>query len=204
MSAQLYGYIRVSTQDQHEARQLDAMRAFGVPPENLFLDKHSGKDFLRPAYRRLMDRLRPGDTLVIKSIDRLGRSYEDILAQWRTITHDKKSAIVVLDMPLLNTAQGRDLTGTLIAYIVLQLLSYVAETERRFIRQRQAEGIAAAQARGVRFGRPPRPLPDSYHSAYRRWKAGAITGTEAAKECGMALSTFRYRAETYEQSALPK
>lgn len=190
MSAQLYGYIRVSTQDQHEARQLDAMRAFGVPPENLFLDKHSGKDFLRPAYRRLMDRLRPGDTLVIKSIDRLGRSYEDILAQWRTITHDKKSAIVVLDMPLLNTAQGRDLTGTLIADIVLQLLSYVAETERRFIRQRQAEGIAAARRRGDPLGRPALPRPAHADEVLTRWRRREISSRAAAALLGVSQSTF--------------
>ena len=190
MSAQLYGYIRVSTQDQHEARQLDAMRAFGVPPENLFLDKHSGKDFLRPAYRRLMDRLRPGDTLVIKSIDRLGRSYEDILAQWRTITRDKKSAIVVLDMPLLNTAQGRDLTGTLIADIVLQLLSYVAETERRFIRQRQAEGIAAARRRGTPLGRPALPRPAQADEVLTRWRRREISSRAAAALLGVSQSTF--------------
>ena len=166
------------------------MRAFGVPPENLFLDKHSGKDFLRPAYRRLMDRLRPGDTLVIKSIDRLGRSYEDILAQWRTITHDKKSAIVVLDMPLLNTAQGRDLTGTLIADIVLQLLSYVAETERRFIRQRQAEGIAAARRRGDPLGRPALPRPAHADEVLTRWRRREISSRAAAALLGVSQSTF--------------
>ena len=190
MNAQLYGYIRVSTQDQHEARQLDAMRAFGVPPENLFLDKQSGKDFLRPAYRRLLDRLRPGDTLVIKSIDRLGRNYEDILTQWRAITRDKKSAIVVLDMPLLNTAQGRDLTGTLIADIVLQLLSYVAETERRFIRQRQAEGIAAARRRGDPLGRPALPRPPQADEVLTRWRRREISSRAAAALLGVSQSTF--------------
>lgn len=195
MDAQLYGYIRVSTQDQHEARQLNAMLDFGVPPENLFLDKQSGKDFLRPAYCRLLERLRPGDTLVIKSIDRLGRSYEEILAQWRAITRDKEAAIVVLDMPLLNTAQGRDLTGTLIADIVLQLLSYVAETERHFIRQRQAEGIAAARERGVRFGRTPIALPpERFAELEEAWRFGRVTAAQASRELGVSRSTFQRRA----------
>ncbi len=190
MDAQLYGYIRVSTQDQHEARQLNAMLDFGVPPENLFLDKQSGKDFLRPAYCRLLERLRPGDTLVIKSIDRLGRSYEEILAQWRAITRDKEAAIVVLDMPLLNTAQGRDLTGTLIADIVLQLLSYVAETERHFIRQRQAEGIAAARRRGDHLGRPALPRPDHADEVLSRWRSREISSRAGAALLGVSQATF--------------
>ena len=190
MDAQTYGYIRVSTQEQHEARQLLAMRSFGVPEANLFMDKQSGKDFLRPAYRRLLDRLRPGDTLVIKSIDRLGRSYDDILSQWRLITQEKKAAIVVLDMPLLNTAQGRDLTGTLIADIVLQLLSYVAETERGFIRQRQAEGIAAARLRGDHLGRPALRRPREAEEVLERWRRREISSRTGAALLGVSQATF--------------
>ena len=166
------------------------------------MDKQSGKDFARTNYRRLIRRLKPGDTLVVKSIDRLGRNYSEILEQWRIITKEKGAAIVVLDMPLLDTRKNRDLTGTLIADIVLQLLSYVAQTEREFIHQRQAEGIAAAKAKGIRFGRVPKPLPENFHAVYQRWKSGEITGTAAAKACGMPLSTFRYRAEIYEKAKL--
>ena len=150
-----YGYARVSTKEQHEERQLIALTGFGIAESAIFVDKQSGKDFERTQYRRLMRKLKDGDTLVVKSIDRLGRNYEEILEQWRVITKEKHAAIVVLDMPLLDTRQNRDLTGMLIADIVLQLLSYVAQKEREFIRQRQAEGIAAAKARGVRFGRQP-------------------------------------------------
>lgn len=199
MEGTTYGYVRVSTCEQNEARQLAAMREFGVAEQNIIVEKLSGKDFNRPRYQRLVKGLRQKDVLVIKSIDRLGRSYTEILEQWAIITKEREAAIVVLDMPLLDTRRGKDLMGTFLSDIVLQVLSFVAENERANIRQRQAEGIAAAKARGVRFGRPPRPLPDSYHSAYHRWKAGAITGTAAAKECGMALSTFRYQAEIYEK-----
>ena len=178
------------------------MNGMAVPPRNIFMDKQSGKNFNRPAYKKLVKKLKPDDLLYIKSIDRLGRNYEEILEQWRIITKEKQAAIVVLDMPLLDTRRGKDLMGTFLSDIVLQVLSFVAENERTSIRQRQAEGIAAAKARGVRFGRPPRPLPENYHSAYQRWKAGAITGTAAAKECGMPLSTFRYRAESYENTRL--
>ena len=157
-----YGYVRVSTQEQNETRQLAAMRGFGVEGKNIVVEKMSGKDFRRPRYRKLVKALQPGDVLVVKSIDRLGRNYDEILEQWGVITKKRKAAIVVLDMPLLDTRQGRDLTGTLIADIVLQLLSYVAQTERENIRQRQAEGIAAAKARGVRFGPPPKALPDNF------------------------------------------
>ena len=186
----LYGYICVSTKDQNEDRQKLAMFDFGVSEKNLYMDKQSGKDFERPGYQKLMRKIKPGDTLVIKSIDRLGRNYEEILEQWRTITRDKKAAIVVLDMPLLDTRQGRDLTGTLIADIVLQLLSYVAQTEREFIRQRQAEGIAAAKARGVHMGRAPMEIPDSFAPVYERWKRGEISGRCAAKMLGVAQHTF--------------
>ena len=197
-----YGYIRVSTRDQNEDRQLIAMRELSIPEKNVFLDKQSGKDFERPQYKKLVRRLKPDDLLYIKSIDRLGRNYGEILEQWRILTKEKGIDIVVLDMPLLDTRRGKDLMGTFLSDIVLQVLSFVAENERTNIRQRQAEGIAAAKARGVRFGRPPRPLPENYHSAYQRWKAGTITGTAAARECGMPLSTFRYRAEIYEKAKL--
>ena len=197
-----YGYARVSTREQNAERQLIALTGFGIVETAIFVDKQSGKDFERTQYRKLIRKLKDGDTLVVKSIDRLGRNYEEILEQWRVITKEKRAAIVVLDMPLLDTRQNRDLTGTLIADIVLQLLSYVAQTEREFIRRRQAEGIAAAKAKGIRFGRIPKPLPENFHAVYQRWKSGEITGTAAAKECGMPLSTFRYRAEIYEKAKL--
>lgn len=196
----IYGYIRVSTREQNEDRQLIALREMSIPEENIFMDKLSGKDFNRPQYKRLTKKLKPGDLLYIKSIDRLGRNYEEIQNQWRILTKDKGIDIVVLDMPLLDTRRGKDLMGTFLSDIVLQVLSFVAENERVNIRQRQAEGIAAAKARGVRFGRPPRPLPKNYHDAYQRWKRGEITGTAAARECGMPLSTFRYRANAYDPS----
>ena len=179
-----------------------ALREMSIPEQNIFMDKQSGKDFDRPQYKKLVKKLQPDDLLYIKSIDRLGRNYEEIQNQWRILTKEKKIDIVVLDMPLLDTRRGKDLMGTFLSDIVLQVLSFVAENERTNIRQRQAEGIVAAKARGVRFGRPPRPLPENYHSAYQRWKAGTITGTAAAKECGMPLSTFRYRAEIYEKAKL--
>jgi len=197
-----YGYIRVSTREQNEDRQLIALREMSIPEGNIFMDKQSGKDFNRPQYKKLVRKLKKDDLLYIKSIDRLGRNYEEIQNQWRILTKEKGIDIAVLDMPLLDTRRGKDLMGTFLSDIVLQVLSFVAENERTNIRQRQAEGIAAAKARGVRFGRPPRPLPENYHSAYQRWKAGAITGTTAAKECGMPLSTFRYRAEIYEKAEL--
>ena len=195
-----YGYVRVSTREQNEQRQMIAMKEYGVEEARIYTDKQSGKDFARKNYKRLLRRQKSGDTLVIKSIDRLGRNYEEILEQWRCITKEKQAAIVVLDMPLLDTRQTRDLTGTLIADLVLQLLSYVAQTERESIRQRQAEGIAAAKARGVRFGRAPKPLPENFRTVCRRWESGEITGTTAARECGMPLSTFRYRVAHYADS----
>ena len=202
MSQNIYGYIRVSSRDQNEDRQLIAMREIDVPEKNIYTDKQSGKDFERPQYKKLVRKLKRDDLLYIKSIDRLGRNYEEIQNQWRFLTKDKGVDICVIDMPLLDTRRGKDLVGTFLSDIVLQVLSFVAENERVNIRARQAEGIAAAKARGVRFGRPPRPLPENYHSAYQRWKAGKITGTAAARECGMPLSTFRYRAEVYEKSTL--
>ena len=186
-----YGYIRVSTKEQNEDRQLIAMREFVVAEENIILDKQSGKNFERPGYKRLMRKLKTGDTLVIKSIDRLGRNYEEILEQWRWITKGKQVAIVVLDMPLLDTRQGRDLTGVLIADIVLQLLSYVAQTEREFNRQRQAEGIAAAKAKGVHFGRNFKDRGERYEEIRAAWERGEISGRAAAKELGVAHGTFQ-------------
>ena len=198
----LYGYIRVSTRDQNEDRQLIALRELKISEKNIFMDKQSGKDFNRPQYKRLVRKLKKDDLLYIKSIDRLGRNYAEILEQWRLLTQTKGADIVVLDMPLLDTRRGKDLMGTFLSDIVLQVLSFVAENERTNIRQRQAEGIAAAKAKGIRFGRPPKPLPENFHSVYQRWKMGEITGTAAAKECGMPLATFRYRAEIYEKAKL--
>ena len=198
----IYGYVRVSTKEQNEERQLIALHEVGVLQKNIYMDKQSGKDFNRPQYKKLLKKIKPGDLLYIKSIDRLGRNYEEIQNQWRIITKEKSADIYVIDMPLLYTRRGKDLLGTFISDLVLQLLSFVAENERTNIKQRQAEGIAAAKAKGIRFGRLPKPLPDNFHEAYQRWKQGEITGTAAAKECGMPLSTFRYRAEIYENAKL--
>lgn len=190
MKSDVYGYVRVSTKEQNEARQVIAMREFGVEDQNVFIEKQSGKDFNRPQYRRLMRKLKAGDTLVVKSIDRLGRNYDEIIEQWRIITKERHAAIVVLDMPLLDTRQGRDLTGTLIADIVLQLLSYVAQTERELIKRRQAEGIAAAKARGVRFGPKPMKRPADYELCRQLWQQGKITAREAARRLGVSHKTF--------------
>ena len=198
----VYGYVRVSSKDQNEDRQMIALREVGVPEKNIFVDKQSGKDFNRPKYKRLLKRLKRDDLLYVKSIDRLGRNYEEIQNQWRILTKDKKVDIVVLDMPLLDTRRGKDLVGTFLSDIVLQVLSFVAENERSNIRQRQAEGIAAAKARGVRFGRPPATLPENFYQVYQQWKSGKITGLEAARMCDMPMSTFRYRAEIYENAKI--
>ena len=187
---QIYGYARVSTKEQNEARQLTALREMGIPSENVYLDKQSGADFERVQYRRMLRRLGPGDTLIVKSIDRLGRNYTEILEQWRIITKSKRAAIVILDMPLLDTRENRDLTGQLIADIVLQLLSYVAQTEREFIRQRQAEGIAAAKARGVQFGRRPSPKPAEFPEWKERWSRGEVSACQAAKALKITHRTF--------------
>ena len=203
MSENLYGYVRVSTKDQNLDRQILALREFGVPEKQILQEKQSGKDFERPAYRRLMKKLTPGDTLVIKSIDRLGRNYDEILEQWRIITKEKGASIVVLDMPLLDTRQGRDLTGTLIADIVLQLLSYVAQTEREFIRQRQAEGIAAAKARGVQFGRKAMCRPNDYALIKNEWMAGEKSARAAARALNVAPSTFlKWTRDDYVENCL--
>lgn len=202
MSVRVYGYIRVSSTDQNEDRQLIALREKDVPETNIYMDKQSGKDFNRPQYKKLVKQLKSGDLLYILSIDRLGRNYEEIQNQWRILTKEIGANICVIDMPLLDTRNGKELMGTFIADLVLQILAFVAQNERENIRKRQAQGIAAAKARGMRFGRPPRPLPENYDSVYRRWKSGEITGTAAAKECGMPLSTFRYRSEIYERKKL--
>ncbi len=185
-----YGYVRVSTKEQNESRQILAMEEYGIRAECLVVEKQSGKDFERPKYKKLMKKLKAGDTLIIKSIDRLGRNYDEILEQWRYITKEKQAAIVVLDMPLLNTERDRDLTGILISDIVLQLLSYVAQTEREFIRQRQAEGIAAARKRGVKFGRPRMAVPEEFHQMQKQWEQKTISSREAARRIGIAQNTF--------------
>ena len=197
-----YGYIRVSTREQNEDRQVIALHEVGVPEKNIYMDKQSGKDFNRLQYKKLLRKMKKDDLLCIKSIDRLGRNYNEIQEQWRILTKEKAVDIVVLDMPLLDTRRGKDLMGTFLSDIVLQVLSFVAENERVNIRQRQAEGIAAAKAKGVRFGRAPKPLPPNFHTVYQRWKHGEITGTAAAKECKMPLSTFRYRAKIYQNAKL--
>ncbi len=191
MKNRVFGYVRVSTKEQNEDRQMLALESFPVEPENIYMDKLSGKDFNRPRYRTLMRKLRPGDCLVVKSIDRLGRNYEEILNQWRIITKEKQTDIVVLDMPLLDTGQnGRDLTNTFVADLVLQILSYVAETERENIKQRQMEGIAAAKLRGVQFGRPRKEVPPAFFQVKDAWSKRLITSRQAAKELGIAQDTF--------------
>lgn len=191
MKATIYGYARVSTKEQHEDRQLIALQEFPVPRRNIFMDKLSGKDFNRPRYRDLLRILEPGDLLVVKSIDRLGRNYDEILKQWRIIIKEIRADIVVLDMPLLDTRQtGKDLTGTFVADLVLQILSYVAQTERENIRQRQREGIAAAKLRGVRFGRPRLAVPEQFHRVRASWERGEISSLAAAGQLGIAQDTF--------------
>jgi len=194
MTNKVYGYVRVSTQEQNEVRQVIAIREFGVAEKNIVVEKQSGKDFCRPLFRKLVSGLRAGDVLVVKSIDRLGRNYTEILEQWAVITKQREAAIVVLDMPLLDTRQGRDLTGTLIADIVLQLLSYVAQTERENIRRRQAEGIAAARLRGTHFGRRPMEMPEGFPELARKWTDGQISSRAAAAQLGISYQTFLRRA----------
>lgn len=201
MQGKIYGYIRVSSYDQNEQRQLLALKAKGVKDKFIYKDKQSGKDFNRPQYKKLLKKLKTGDLLYILSIDRLGRNYMEIQNQWRILSKEIGIDICVLDMPLLDTRINKDLMGTFIADLVLQILSFMAQSERENIRKRQAQGIAAARARGVRLGRPPKPLPKNYHICYQKWKAGKITGTAAAKECGMPLATFRYKAERYNKSS---
>ena len=186
----VYGYARVSTKEQHEDRQVVALSDAGVNAEYIYVDKQSGKDFKRPQYIRLLKRLRENDLLYIKDIDRLGRNYEDVLEQWRILTKEKKIDICILDMPILDTRRGKDLLGTFIADLVLALLSYVSENERLNIRQRQAEGIAIAQLKGVRFGRPPINICDNFYELFIKWSDGEITAREAAKLCNVSKNTF--------------
>lgn len=190
-----YGYVRVSTRDQHEDRQVAAMLDFGIAVENITIEKLSGKDFQRPLYQQLVDNLEAGDVLVVKSIDRFGRNYDEIIQQWGLLTKERDVAIVVLDMPLLDTREGRDLTGKLIADIVLQVLSYVAQVERENMRQRQAEGIAAAKARGVKFGRRRLELPESFLELAELWRNGAVTASAASQELGISRRTFMNRIQ---------
>ena len=197
---EIYGYVRVSTKEQKEDRQMIALQEIFIPDKNIFVDKQSGKNFKRPMYRKMLKKLKKDDVLYVKSIDRLGRNYSEILEQWRILTKEKGIDIVVLDMPLLDTRRGKDLMGTFLSDIVLQVLSFVAENERTNIRQRQAEGIAAAKMRGVQFGRPLSPLPENFFEIYQQWKNKEITGLAAAKACGMPMSSFRYRVEIYEKS----
>lgn len=196
----LYGYARVSSKDQHTDRQIITLRELGVPEKNIFIDKQSGKDFERPQYKRLLRKLDENTVLFVKSIDRLGRNYDDLVTQWRIITKEKHADIVVSDMPLLDTRREKNLLGTFISDLVLGIFSYVAETERLNIKQRQAEGIAAARARGVKFGRPAQPLPDNFHAVYIQWREKTITMKEAAAACGMPTSTFHDKAKKYERS----
>ncbi len=196
----IYGYIRVSSNDQNEDRQLIALNEVGVERKNIYLDKKSGKDFDRPQYKKLLRKLKKDDLLYIKSIDRLGRNYEEILQQWSVLTKEKGIDIVVLDMPLLDTRRGKDLMGTFLSDIVLQVLSFVAENERTNIKQRQAESIAAAKAKGVKFGRPPFPLPDNFYEVYKAWRAGKLTLKEAANACHMPVGTFYGKARKFEHA----
>lgn len=193
--AETYGYIRVSSTDQNESRQRIALEQRSIPSDRIFMDKVSGKDFQRPQYQAMLTKLRPGDLLCVTSIDRLGRNYEEILEQWRVLTRKKRVDIVVLDMPLLDTRRDKNLLGTFIADLVLQVLSFVAQNERENIRRRQAEGIAVARQNGVRFGHAPKPLPKNFPETYALWQEGYISTTEAARRSGMARSTFRNRAK---------
>ena len=195
----IYGYVRVSSIDQNEDRQMIALRGKGVPDTHIFMDKQSGKDFNRPKYKRMLRKMKPGDLLYILSIDRLGRNYKEIQEQWRILTKDKGIDICVLDMPLLDTRQGKDLMGTFIADLVLQILSFVAENERVNIRKRQAEGIAAAKARGVKFGRPPMPLPDNFYAVHQAWRSKKISLDQATEACGMPVGTFYSKAVKFEE-----
>lgn len=197
--SKIYGYMRVSSKEQNEDRQRIALTEIGVPEDNIYMDKQSGKNFERPQYKKLYRKLKKNDVLYIKSIDRLGRNYQEILEQWRRITRFRESDIVVLDMPLLDTRRGKDLMGTFLSDIVLQVLSFVAENERTNIKQRQAEGIAAAKARGVKFGRPPLPIPDNFGKLIEDWRAGKITIEEAAEACGMCAKTFYSKAVKFEK-----
>ena len=194
-----YGYMRCSSREQNEDRQLIALKEMGVPEKQIYMDKQSGKDFDRPQYKRLLRKLDNNSVLFVKSIDRLGRNYADLNEQWRIITKEKGADIVVIDMPILDTRRDKNLLGTFISDIVLALLSYVAENERINIKQRQAEGIAAAKARGVKFGRPPVPLPDNFYEVHKQWRDKKMTLKQAAKACNLAASTFLDKAREFEK-----
>ena len=198
--ANVYAYIRVSSREQNEDRQMIALKELVISEKNIFVDRQSGKDFERPSYKRMVRRMKRDDLLYIKSIDRLGRNYEEILEQWRILTKEKGIDIVVLDMPLLDTRRGKDLMGTFLSDIVLQVLSFVAENERTNIRQRQAEGIAAAKAKGVKFGRPAFPYPDNFREIHRDWRKKKITLRQAAEACAMPVGTFYAKARKFENS----
>ncbi len=195
MTGSVYGYVRVSSVEQNEDRQLIALENVGVAKRNIFTDKQSGKDFERGQYKRLLKKLKPGDLLYILSIDRLGRNYIEIQEQWRVLTKEKGVDIGVIDMPILDTRKGKDLLGTFIADLVLQILSFVAQTERENIRSRQAQGIAAAKKRGVKFGRPKKEVPANFKSVVEKWRCKELSSRQAAKECGMPVSTFRSKAK---------
>ena len=197
----VYGYIRVSSKDQKEDRQQIALKEVGVERQYIYVDKQSGKDFNRPQYKKMLRKLKKDDLLYIKSIDSLGRNYEEILHQWRILTKEKGVDIVVLDMPLLDTRRGKDLMGTFLSDIVLQVLSFVAENERTNIKQRQAEGIAAAKAQGIKFGRPPLPLPDNFYEVHKAWRSKKITLKQAAEACNMPVGTFYGKARKFENVA---
>lgn len=198
--AQTFGYIRVSSVDQNETRQLTAFEKLAIPAERIFMDKQSGKDFHRPQYQAMLRKLRAGDLLCILSIDRLGRNYEEILEQWRLLTRARGVDICVLDMPLLDTRRDKNLLGTFMADLVLQVLSFVAQTERENIRKRQAEGIAAAKIKGVRFGRCEKPVPENFAENCVLWRKGSISGLEAARRCAMPCSTFYRKARIFLES----
>ena len=198
MKKNVYGYVRVSTRDQNVERQLIALEKMGITRTAIFVDHQSGKDFQRPAYQCMIKKLKPGDVMVTKSIDRLGRNYEEIKEQWRILTKEIGADIIIQDMPLLDTTKSRDLLGNFISDIVLQLLSFVAENERNNIRTRQAEGIAAAKKRGVRFGKPAIPIPDNFSELYKRWEQGTISIDEFAQHCNMGRSTIYKRIGEYK------
>ena len=196
----VFGYIRVSTKEQNEDRQIIALNEYNVPEKNIYMDKQSGKDFDRKQYKRMLRAVKENDLIIIKSIDRLGRNYAEILEQWRTIAKIKKADIFVIDMPILDTRRGKDLMGTFLSDIVLQVLSFVAESERDNIKQRQAEGIAAAKAKGVKFGRPPKELPPNFKYIYKKWINKELSVKEAAEACDMPMTTFFYRANKFKNT----
>ena len=200
IESKIYGYIRVSSKDQNEDRQLIALHGKGVKDDHIYIDKKSGKDFNHPQYKKLVKKLKPGDLLMIQSIDRLGRNYEKVQNQWRVLTKEKEVDICVIDMPLLDTRQGKDLMGTFIADLVLQILSFVAQNEREYIRKRQAEGIAAAKAKGVKFGRKPIPLPENFYEVHQAWRSKKLTLKQAASACNMPGGTFYGKARKFENT----